>query len=168
MTSIAPGIHASTGKSRSSSSAAGLPSATRSAPPSSKRAGCLQRSATTTSSPSTAQSASTNGSASGWNSSAAGRSKRNLVHAGPFPPAEIAAIGFDVCRALAPSTAPGCSPGRESTERHARRGGRVVLMDFGTGLDPPTGRSHGPRRDAALSRPGSHRRRRRDGTERSL
>jgi serine/threonine-protein kinase len=53
---------------------------------------------------------------------------------GPLPPAEVTAIGIDVCRALTAVHASGLPHGDIKPQNVMREeGGRIVVMDFGTG-----------------------------------
>jgi serine/threonine protein kinase len=69
---------------------------------------------------------------------------------GPFGAHEAALIGVDLCRALAAVHAAGLIHGDVKTRNVMREaGGRIVLMDFGTGRDLSALRLHGARDDAA-------------------
>ena len=62
--------------------------------------------------------------------------EEELIVRGPFPPEEVAAIGIDVCRALAAVHRAGLIHRDVKAQNVMREPeGRVVLMDFGTGLD---------------------------------
>ena len=69
-----------------------------------------------------------------------------LREQGPFGPAEATLIGLDLCRALSAVHRVGLLH-RDIKAHNVMRedGGRVVLMDFGTGLAPAgdTGESYG-------------------------
>src|SRR5262249_38362777 len=69
--------------------------------------------------------------------------EQQLSSAGPFSAREAAAIGVDLCRALAAIHAAGLIP-RDVKAQNVMRadGGRIVLMDLGTGRD----KSHALRR----------------------
>jgi serine/threonine-protein kinase len=72
---------------------------------------------------------------------------------GPFGGHEAAIIGVDLCRALAAVHAAGLIHGDVKTRNVMREaGGRIVLMDFGTGRDLSALRLHGAR-DAAAGTP---------------
>jgi serine/threonine protein kinase len=72
---------------------------------------------------------------------------------GPFGAHEAALIGVDLCRALAAVHAAGLVHGDVKTRNVMREaGGRIVLMDFGTGRDLSALRLHGAR-DAAAGTP---------------
>ena len=73
-------------------------------------------------------------SACGWSSCAASRSSRPCSRAGAFGAREAALIGLDVCAALAAVHSAGLLH-RDIKAQNVMResGGRLVLMDFGTG-----------------------------------
>jgi tetratricopeptide (TPR) repeat protein len=62
--------------------------------------------------------------------------ERLLAECGPLPPEEVVAIGLDLCRALAAVHEAGLLH-RDIKAQNVMRetGGRIVLMDFGTGHD---------------------------------
>ena len=99
-----------------------------------KRRGAWRACATPTSSRSTAPSSTTDASACGWSSCTASRSRRPCRLAGPFGAREAALIGLDLCAALAAVHGAGLLH-RDIKAQNVMResGGRLVLMDFGTG-----------------------------------
>ena len=73
---------------------------------------------------------------------------------GPFGAHEAALVGVDLCRALAAVHAAGLIHGDVKTRNVMREGGgRIVLMDFGTGRDLSALRLHGGRDAAAAGTP---------------
>jgi serine/threonine protein kinase len=75
-----------------------------------------------------------------------GRTLEELLRErGPFGSGEATLIGLDVCRALSAVHRAGLLHRDIKTQNVMREdGGRIVLMDFGTGLDRTPGWNHGP------------------------
>ena len=71
-----------------------------------------------------------------------------LAQEGPLSAEETALIGLDLCRALAAVHAAGLVHGDVKTTNVMReRGGRIVLMDFGAGVEYFVDTPGGPRRE---------------------
>ena len=72
-----------------------------------------------------------------WTEYIEGRTLEDLLAArGPFPPDEVVSIGVDLCRALAAVHGAGLLHRDVKAQNIMREtGGRIVLMDFGTGHD---------------------------------
>jgi len=72
-----------------------------------------------------------------WTEYIEGRTLEDLLREqGPRPPADVAAIGLDLCRALGAVHDAGLLHRDIKLQNVMREtGGRIVLMDFGTGLD---------------------------------
>ena len=106
-----------------------------------RRPGGSRACATSTSSRSTAPRNTTAASASGPSSCAASRS-RDRPARGPLGAREAALVGLDVCAALAAVHGAGLLHRDVKAQNVMREaGGRIVLMDFGTGEDLSSGTS---------------------------
>ena len=89
-------------------------------------------------------------SACGWSWCAASTLEQQLAARGPFSAREAALVGIDLCRALAAIHAAGLIHRDVKAQNVMREdGGRIVLMDLGTGREIDRRREAGGRRDLA-------------------